>query len=283
VTDAAVAARPARSAVEPSPLAGYAATTWGLLLRDTRVLRRQVFQFVTRSVMQPFLFVFVFAYVFPKIGQSFGGGPAGVSFATILVPGLVAVAIIFQGISAVALPLVTEFNITREIEDRAMAPLPTGLIAVEKVVFGAAQGVLSAAFVFPLVYLVPATEVTVSLARWPLLLVAVLASCLTAGALGLTIGTAFRPNQVPLLFSVIVLPITFLGCVYYPWAQLESVRWLQVLVLANPLVYVSEALRAALTPDLPHLSPVVSLLALAAFGAVLAVAGVRGFRRRVLS
>ena len=40
-------------------------------------------QFVVRTVMQPLLFVFVFAYVFPKIGQGFGGAaPARASFST---------------------------------------------------------------------------------------------------------------------------------------------------------------------------------------------------------
>ena len=42
----------------------------------------------------------------------------------------------FQGIQAVALPLVQEFGFTREIEDRVLAPLPVELVAFEKVVPG---------------------------------------------------------------------------------------------------------------------------------------------------
>ncbi|MGZ6569206.1 MAG: hypothetical protein ACXVHB_30580 [Solirubrobacteraceae bacterium] len=38
-----------------------------------------------------------------------------------LVTGLIAVAVFFQGIAAVALPLATELGATREIEDRLMA------------------------------------------------------------------------------------------------------------------------------------------------------------------
>jgi hypothetical protein len=44
------------------------------------------------------------------------------------------------------------------------------------------------------------------------------------------------------------MPITFLGCVYYPWAALTHIKWLQIGVLINPIVYMSEGLRAALTP-----------------------------------
>ena len=62
-----------------------------------------------------------------------------------------------------------------------------------------------------------------------------------------------NPRRISLLFAVVVIPVTFLGCVYYPWAELRSIRWLQVVVLLNPLVYMSEGLRASLTPALPHM------------------------------
>jgi len=64
----------------------YLQTFGALLARDIRVLRRNVGQFLIRTIMQPLLFVFVFAYVFPKIGQGFRGGATGASFATVLVP-----------------------------------------------------------------------------------------------------------------------------------------------------------------------------------------------------
>ena len=48
-----------------------------------------------------------------------------------------------------------------------------------------------------------------------------------AGALGLMLGTKVKPFQVPLLFSLIVLPLTFLGCTYFPWQDLGKVAWLK--------------------------------------------------------
>jgi ABC-2 type transport system permease protein len=41
---------------------------WALLLRDLRVLQKTIVVFAIRTVMQPLLLVFVFTYVFPKIG-----------------------------------------------------------------------------------------------------------------------------------------------------------------------------------------------------------------------
>ena len=57
---------------------------------------------------------------------------------------------------------------------------------------------------------------------------------------------------MPLLFGIIVLPLTFLGGTYYSWTPLAPVKidglhWLQILVLINPLIYISEGFRAALT------------------------------------
>ncbi|MDQ1490937.1 MAG: type transport system permease protein, partial [Actinomycetota bacterium] len=90
-----------------------------LLLRDLAVLRKELPIFVVRTIMQPLLLLFVFTYVFPHIGQAIGGtGPGAADFSTMLVAGVVATAMIFQGIQAVALPLVREFGYTREIEDR---------------------------------------------------------------------------------------------------------------------------------------------------------------------
>jgi len=125
--------------------------------------------------------------------------------------------------------------------------------------------------------------VHVHVSSWPLLVLVVLIGGFVSGAMGLTIGTLFKPNQIGLIFAVIVVPTTFLGCVYYPWAYLAPARWLQILVLLNPLVYMSEGLRAALTPELPHMPTGAVVGALALLTVVLTWAGIRGFLRRVLT
>jgi ABC-2 type transport system permease protein len=102
------------------------------------------------------------------------------------------------------------------------------------------------------------------------------------GALGLFFGTRFEPRTVPMLFGIIVIPITFLGAIYYPWQSLEPIRWLQILVLANPLVYMCEGFRAALT-DSPHMSLLVVYPVLVAFSALFTWQGIKGFTRRVVS
>ena len=78
------------------------------------------------------------------------------------------------------------------------------------------------------------------------------------------------------------MPITFLGCVYYPWAALDRMPIAADRVLINPIVYMSEGLRAALTPAMHHMNPLLILGMLAFFLVLLTLLGVRGFRRRVI-
>jgi ABC-2 type transport system permease protein len=254
-----------------------------LLARDMTVTRKNLREVVPRTLLQPFLLMFVFTYVFPKIGQGVGGRVSDVtgSFSTVLAAGVVALVIIFQGIQSVALPMVAEFGYTREIEDRVQAPLPIGLVAVEKITAGALISFVSALVVFPIAAVVPVTPVNLEI-DWPVLLTLMPLTCFMSGALGLTFGTRFEPRTVPILFGVVVIPITFLGAIYYTWASLEPIRWLQLLVLANPLVYTSEGFRAALTPS-DHMSLWAIYGALTVFTVLFTYLGVAGFTERVLS
>ncbi len=261
----------------------------GLMLRDLYVLRREIGPFVIRVCMNPLLFLFVFTYIMPHMsGNALNptaqmATGAGANFSTVLLPGLMAVAIMFSGIAAVALPLAQEFGVTREIDDRVMCPLPIEAVAIEKIVFSALQSLVAAVVVFPLAYYVPSTPVYAHVTSWWFLLVVLVLASLLSGALGLTIGTAVNPKQIGLIFGVVVMPITFLGCVYYPWAALDKIKWLQTGVLLNPIVYMSEGLRASLTPSLQHMNEAAILGMLCLFLVLLTWLGLRGFRRRVLS
>jgi len=256
----------------------------GLFLRDLRVLTREFLPFVLRVGMQPLLFLFVFTFILPRMAS---GNPmaaaGGADFGTILLPGLMAVAIMFSGIAAVALPLSSEFGITREIDDRVMCPLPLWAVALEKVCFSAMQSILAALLVIPMAYYVPAVPVQAHISSWILLALVLVLASLLAGSLGLVIGSTVNPKQIGLVFSIIVVPITFLGCVYYPWAYLGKIRWLQVGVLVNPIVYMSEGLRAAVTPGIAHMPWWAILAALVFFTAALGRWGLKGFLGRVLS
>ncbi len=290
----ATATRPPGGQVGGQPVRSVTAASWtslgALMLRDIVVLAKHVWEFVLRTLIQPFLLCFVFLYVFPKIGQGIGGrGPAAQSaFATILVPGVVGISVMFQGVQSIALTMAQEFGFTREIEDRVQAPCPIWLVAVAKVLSGAAQGVLSAAIVLPLAAVVHASGVHAHLTlHWWLIVTFVPLACVAMAGLGLVLGTSFEPRNIGLMFGFIILPITFLGGTYYGWTHLAPVKlgqwhWLQTVVLVNPLIYVNEGMRAVFT-QAPHMHLYVIYPVVAAFAAVFLTIGLRNFRRRVLS
>jgi ABC-2 type transport system permease protein len=271
---------------ESSRTTQYARAFAGLFLRDLHVLLREFVPFAIRVCMNPLLFLFVFTFIMPHMSGGAAMNPtaamAGMNFSTVLLPGLMAVTIMFSGIAAVALPLAQEFGITREIDDRVMCPLPVAAVAIEKMCFSAVQSMIAAAVVFPLAYYIPSMPVVVHVNNWAFLIAVLILASLTSGALGLTIGTTVKPQQIGLIFGVVVMPITFLGCVYYPWAALNHLRWLQLGVLVNPIVYMSEGLRAALTPVLPHMPNALTLFMLTFFLALLTWLGIKGFLRRVI-
>lgn len=276
---------PARSAAATSVTALKA-----LMLRDITVLGKHKREFVLRILVQPFLLCFVFLYVFPKIGQSIGArnGAAQSDFATILVPGVLGITVMFQGVQSIALAMAAEFGFTREIEDRVQAPCPVWLVAVAKVLSGAAQAMLAALIVLPIAALVHAKGEQAHLhLHWPLVVTFVPLGCIAMAGLGLVLGTTFEPRNIGLMFGFIILPITFLGGTYYAWTSLAPVtiggwHWLQTVVLLNPLIYVNEGLRAAFT-DAPHMHLYVIYPTVIGFAIVFMTIGLRKFSRRVLS
>jgi ABC-2 type transport system permease protein len=273
----------------PTPRPTLAKTFWAMMAREFRVLRRNAASTFTRAVMQPLLFVFVFAYVLPKIGGGMmvaGAGGGGVNFATILVPGLMASMLLMQGILGTTMPLVMEFSWRqRTIEDRALAPVPIRVLAIQKILAGSIQSFIGACIVFPIVLLVhaPGQAPHVDVTNWALLLVILVFGATMTSSLGLLLATLADPRKMQTVFAVILLPLTMLGCVYYPWSALHAIRWLQIATLINPMVYMAEGLRAVLTPSLGHMPLWAVFLALIGGTALLGYLGTRTFRNRVVN
>lgn len=258
------------------------AAFWALMLRDLTVLDRRIHIFLARTVVQPILLVFVFANVFPTIRQGVGGAVGAATFTSTLVPGIVALSIVINGVQAVAVNLVSEIGFNREIEDRVLAPISVSMVAVEKIAMGALEGLFAGMIVLPIAAVIPSTPLYLHV-KWLVLGVVTLLACFAAATLGLALGTLLEPRSVTFLFSIVLLPLTMLGGLYYPWSELGPIPWLKDAVLVNPLLYMSEGLRAALVDHVPHMPVPAVCIALAVFTVAFALLGVRGFRRRVLA
>lgn len=247
-----------------------------LLRRDVRVAARELPMFLLRTTLQPIMFVVVFGYLLPRMGFMSRG------YTSALLPGVLGVSLTMAAIQAVALPMVVDFAATKEIEDRLLAPVPTWLIAVEKIVSGVIQGIFSALIVLPIGRLIMGPIPGLTLAHAGEVFAVAFLGAAAFSSLGLVLGTAVSPQNVGMMFSVIVAPMIFFGCTYYPWRGLDAVPVVKYLVLINPLVYVAEGMRAALTPSLPHMPLPVVLAMLLLLTAVFGWLGLRTFHRRAI-
>jgi ABC-2 type transport system permease protein len=250
-------------------------TFLAMLRRDAHVARRNFMTLLVQTLLQPMFFVFIFGRVMTTSGLM------SMQYKMLLLPGIIAISMTMSGIMAVAMPLLTEFQFTREIEDRLLAPMEIEWLAVEKVVAGMIQALAAGLVVLPTAWLVMG-RVSLSTEHLALfVVVALLVSCLAA-AVGLMLGCSVGQTQIGLMFSLVLAPMIFFGCTYYPWRTLDKFPWLQRAVLVNPVVYASEGLRSAFVPQYPHLSVYLVLCALVLFNGAFLSFGMRQFRRKAI-
>ena len=247
---------------------------FAMLARDAHVARRNAIQLLMQTFLQPLLFVFIFGKVMV------GSGYMPAAYKSLLLPGIIAISMTFTGIWAVAMPLIAEFQWTREIEDRLLAPISVGWIAIEKVIAGMLQALVAGLVVIPLAWLVlrPGVEISIGTPLTFAVIIVLIAGFSSCG--GLALGCSINQQHIGLMFSMVMTPMIFFGCTYYPWSALKTFPILQKIVLINPLVYASEGMRATLVPQFPHLPTTAVILALLFFDVLLLVLGLRQFEKK---
>jgi ABC-2 type transport system permease protein len=254
-----------------------ARTFFALLSRDAHVARRNFLPLLLQTLLQPMLLVFVLGRVLT------GSGMMPVQYKSMLLPGIIALSMLLAGIQAVAMPLISEFQFTKEIEDRLLAPIENEWLAVEKILAGMLQALMAGLVVLPAAWLLIGKGVALELRHpLPFLAIALLVALLSS-TVGLTLGCSVGQTQIGLMFTLVLAPMIFFGCTYYPWSALSSFPILKRVVLANPVVYASEGLRSALVPQLPHLPNLAIFGALAAFDAAFLWLGINRFRKKAVT
>jgi ABC-2 type transport system permease protein len=241
-----------------------------VLYRDVFVTWRELPTFLVQSLLQPLFLLFVFGKVLGTLG-----------YAQLLLPGIIGMTGFLNALQNTSFPLVIDFGFLKEIEDRLLAPLPTGLVAVEKVVFATLRALVGAVLMIPIGMLVLGS-VSIPTSGVPLLITFLVVGSVAGAAIGLMLGTLVTPAKLNIVFAVILTPLLFTGATQYPLLSLHQLRWFQVVSAINPLTYVSEGLRAAMVPGVPHVNPAVGLLVLVAFTAAFMAVGIWGFRRRAI-
>ncbi|MER5932824.1 ABC transporter permease [Streptomyces sp. NPDC002054] len=259
----------------PTGIRSVTRTFFFILWRDIFVTGREVGTFLAQVLVEPFFILFVFGKVLGELGYTGG------NFQQVLLPGVVALNAFLVSLQNTALPLIIDFSWSKEIEDRLLAPIPTTLVAVEKLVFGMLRGIIASLLMIPMGFLI-LENASWPMEQFPATVGVLLMGALAGSTVGLTIGTLAPPRHISIVFAVTLTPLMFTGCTQFPWHGLADVRWFQVLCAFNPLTYVSEGLRALLLPPGgPGSIPLwVCLPALIAAILIFGAIGIKGFHRR---
>jgi ABC-2 type transport system permease protein len=155
-------------------------------------------------------------------------------------------------------------------------------VAIEKVLAGSLQAAVAGLVVIPAAWVI-LRPIQFDL-RTPVgFAVIILLVALLSAAGGLALGCSVNQQHIGLMFSMVLTPMIFFGCTYYPWSALNAFPILQKIVLINPLVFASEGLRGTLVPQFDHLPLIAVLIALIAFDVLLLVAGLKQFRKKAVS
>ncbi len=247
-----------------------------LLRRDLLVARRNAGPLLVATLTQPILVILVFGNLLPRMGL------VASDFGTVMLPGLMAITMMMAGVQGVLMPLVQDLSGSREVDERLLAPIGVHGVASERIVAGALHAGVAGLVALPAMMLLMHRVGMDVRPDWAVLPPLAAVCGLLSAAFGLTLGTNVQPRFSGLLFAVVLGPMMLFGCAYYPWSALSTLGGVRFLFLLNPLTFMSEAMRLAVTPEAPHMSLPLLFGGLAAYLALFAIVGARSFERRTI-
>ncbi|MBP2033601.1 ABC-2 type transport system permease protein [Clostridium algifaecis] len=229
-----------------------------MIKRDLVIQLRDKWEFIFRVVMLPLILILTYGYILPRIGL------LPTNFPNRMFSGMIGMSMLVTGIHGTAIPFTMDFNNLREIEDRLLAPVHINIIALEKMVVGIIESFIGGLIVLPvsLIFMGNALDFSVTSEQILMLIPVLILISIASACLGLLVGTIIKPMQIAAMFPGFLMPMVFLGAVFFSWGDLSAAPIIQKIVLVNPLVYANEALRAILTPQIVHMPMLYSIAGL---------------------
>ena len=221
-----------------------------MVRRDLLVQWRDKWEFVFRVAMLPFILILVYGYMLPTVGIL----PS--DFPTHMFCGMIGMSMLITGIHGTAVPVSMDFHNLREIEDRLLAPVSTRTVAFAKMTVGILESFIGGLIVLPisLIFMGGKISIQMSAAGIPLLILVLILTAMASATLGLLVGTIVKPSQVAAMFPGFLMPVVFLGAIFYTWKQLSPIPVMQVITLIDPLTWINEAIRAIMTPQIDSIA-----------------------------
>lgn len=219
-------------------------TFWAFVLRSLREGVSDPRHGLFRFFFQPLVYLIVFGEI---LGQAFPMPVSGGSYSNVVAPGILAILVMNAAIGTVGGGFTTGYYF-RAMEAWLLAPLGLRGFMLAWVAGGTLNalvaGVIGMGLVWAILGILPAS-----------FLLAVVFLALGGLAFSLLSIIAFAlpksPDKAQEVLSFLLVPMMFFGCTFYPFSILTA-PW-NTFALFMPTTYLSEALRAAYYPAMPHL------------------------------
>ena len=240
----------------------YMNTIYILWLRQLKKYSRSTPRIIG-SLGQPLLFLLVFGFGFGSIFAKAGGG----NYIQFLVPGIVAMAVVFTAIfGGIELIWDRQFGFLKET---MVAPVSRFNIMLGRTLGGATVSVIQGVAVLIISFLI-GFKMPHPLMIFPALIFMFLTAFFFT-ALGTAIASQLQDMQAfPIIMNFLVMPLFFLSGSIFPLTT--APKALQILGRLDPLSYGIDGLRYAFE-GISNFNPLIDLLVLVSFSLVVLLIG----------
>lgn len=244
---------------------------FSILFRDLVVVWRDRYWESVTTLVSPLTFFVIFSFGLGSYLRNISGLP----YVLFVAPGLVSVAAVQASFEQGAWSMWFHRRQQRTIDEYRVNPVTVYEIVIGKIIAGfiegAAKGFLVAVVIFPLVGL------SFTLPKLSIYILYLALGSMVFSCLGILTGTVMdKPEQVGRIEAVFVVPLIFLGGLFYPLETYpDAVRWLFELL---PTAGIFDGARQALLRG--TLLPLY-VLSLAMYAVVMFVLTVIVFDRRI--
>ena len=197
-----------------------------MVKRDLVIQLRDKWEFVFRVAMLPFILILTYGYTLPRIGL------LPETFPTQMFSGMIGMSMLITGIHGTAVPFTMDFNNLREIEDRLLAPVSVNIVALAKMLVGIIESFIGGLIVLPisLIFMGSSLNISISAEKVLMLIPVLILISIASACLGLLVGTIIKPMQIAAMFPGFLMPVVFLGAIFFSWSDLAAVPIIQKLV-----------------------------------------------------
>jgi ABC-2 type transport system permease protein len=227
--------------------------------------------------MLPFILILVYGWMLPTVGIL----PKG--FPTHMFCGMIGMSMLITGIHGTAVPVSMDFHNLREIEDRLLAPVSTRTVAFAKMTVGILESFIGGLIVLPisLIFMGSSISIQMTAGDIPLLILVLVLTAVTSATLGLLVGTIVMPSQIAAMFPGFLMPVVFLGSIFYTWHQLATLPVMQFVTLIDPLTWINEAIRFVMTPQIESIPLAITLAGIVVWNVIFGHFSMKRFTRMV--